>query len=433
MTKPNRLQAALERGLSPEGDLYEELDELGEYEIASVADAEALVLGLAEFVKRPVDHDETFSAFSELTRLFQSVTSAEAFRYLSLRGIPLLIEAYDARLIDSGEYESDLLFALKIFARYGTEEALDRIVDAAFNAGLSDGYLWSVIFEQLGDSDPSIPNLISRLSNPLPDGFVCVSFLDWLNRLAREGVISSHPFNTVDGCDRLRRWLASSREDDYSFAHSATAALPFITDPPRSELLALAMDHPDIGVQMEAAWASGRLGSDAGVKFLARLCLDRNLSIRARTYLEDLDREDAIPEEADDPDFVAMAEMCDWLSHPQEFGHPPDEIELYDTREMFWPPTNDWRPLWLFKYRYRATEEDDVEEVGLGMTGSITFALFDETNVNMSPEDAYALHCCWELETNDDPRAPTERTIEAGRSLLEEAQREHFDDDDDDF
>ena len=69
-----------------------------------------------------------------------------------------------------------------------------------------------------------------------------------------------------------------------------------------------------------------------------------------------------------------MAEMCSWLSDPHEFGRPPDEIELFDTREMVWPPTNDWRQLWLFKYIYRAGPEDVADQSGIGMTGSITFS-----------------------------------------------------------
>src|SRR5262249_9995359 len=163
-------------------------------------------------------------------------------------------------------------------------------------------------------------------------------FLDWVNRLAREEVISEHPFDNSDGIEKLRHWLVSSDRDEFSFAHSSAAALPFISDSNREELLALAMDHPDSAVQMEAAWGSARLGSDAGLKFLVRLCLDRNYSTTACSYLEELGREDAIPDEANEPDFRSMADMCDWLAHPQEFGRPPDEIELYDTRELFWPP-----------------------------------------------------------------------------------------------
>ena len=428
MSKSSLLQAALSRGLAPGGDLAEELKELQDFEVVSLADAEALTAGLAEYLQRTTDGGQSLTAFPELVRLFQSVTSAEAYRHLAVKGIPLLVDAYDARLIDPEGGETDLLFALKVFARYGTVEGLDRVVDAAYSVALQDGYLWSVIFEQLGDSDPLIPGLILRLCEPLPDGFVCVALLDWVNRLARDKVITSHPFNTPDGHGRLRGWLTSSNRDKFSFAHAASAALPFLSDPPRSELLALALDHSDIGVQMEAAWASAYLGSESGVKFLARLSVDRDLAVIARTYLQELKRQDAIPDEGNDPDFLAMAEMCDWLAHPQEFGRPPDEIELYDTREIFWPPTNDWRPLWLFNYRYIATDENDVASDGVGMTGSITFSLIDETNSQMPADDIYALHCCWELEVTEDPRSPIERSIEAGRALIAAAQDDIEDD-----
>jgi hypothetical protein len=33
-------------------------------------------------------------------------------------------------------------------------------------------------------------------------------------------------------------------------------------------------------------------------------------------------------------------------------------------------------------------------------------------------EDAYALHCCWEFQQEDDPRAPETRSVEAGREIL---------------
>ena len=54
------------------------------------------------------------------------------------------------------------------------------------------------------------------------------------------------------------------------------------------------------------------------------------------------------------------------------------------------------------------------------MVGSDTFALFGEDTAGLSPEDIYGLHCCWELEMNEDPRAPEERTPEAGRRILAE-------------
>lgn len=439
MAKKSRLQLALERGLAEGGDLFEALNDLEHYEIDSLDDAESLVDALEVYVQRPVQNSETFSVFHQLVSLFQSVSGVSPFQYLVRRGIPLLIRAYDDRLPMAEEQQNEMLFALKIFARYGLEEGLDRLVQAAYHPVLREGYLWSVIFEQLGDRDPAVPDLVERLSDPLPDGFACIAFLDWVNRLAREEVISDHPFDNSEGVQKLRDWLRSSDRDEFSFAHSSAAALPFIGDPHREQLLALAMDHPDSAVQMEAAWASAKLGSDAGLRFLVRLCLDRNYSTTACAYLEELGRDDAIPDEANEPDFRAMADMCDWLTHPQEFGRPPDEIELYDTRELFWPPTNDVRRLWLFKYRYEAEEQGESDDCGLGFYGSITFSLFDETNSEMSPEDVYALHCCWELEANNDPRAPEIRSIAAGRAILDAGARgdyshresEDFDDDDD--
>ncbi|WP_010588472.1 HEAT repeat domain-containing protein [Schlesneria paludicola] len=436
MVKKTPLQVALEQGLAEGGNLFESLNELEHYEIESVEDAEALVDAMESYVQLPVEPPGTHAPFHQLVSLFQAVTSVTPFQYLVRRGIPLLIQAYDARLPQSEDQQNELLFAIKIFARYGLEEGFDRLVQAAYHPILREGYLWSVIFEQLGDLDPAVPDLIERLSDPLPDGFASIAFLDWVNRLAREELITGHPFDSHDGTQKLRYWLRSSDKDEFSFAHSAAGALPFISEPQRVQLLALAMDHPDSAVQMEAAWASAHLGSEAGLKFLVRLCLDRNFSTTACAYLEELGREDVIPDAANEPDFRAIADLCDWLSDPQEFGRPPDEIELYDTREIFWPPTNDVRQLWLFRYRFVADEAGESDECGLGMCGSITYSLFNETNFDMAAEDVYALHCCWELEMNSDSRAPEERTIAAGRAILEAGARGEYsnsDDDDDDF
>ena len=433
MAKMTPLQKALFQGLADGGNLFESLNELDQYEIESLEDAEALADALEEYLDRPIEAAGIFSAFHQLVSLFQSVTAVSPFQYLVKRGIPLLIRAYDARLPYADEQQNELLFAVKIFARYGLEEGLDRLVQAAYHPVLREGYLWSVIFEQLGDLDPLLPDLVDRMSDPLPDGFACVAFLDWVNRLMREEILSSHPFNTHEGIQKLRHWLRSSQRDDFSFAHSSAASLPFLSEPQREQLLALAMDHPDANVQMESAWASAKLGSESGLKFLVRLCLDRNYSTTACAYLEELNRDDQIPDEANEPDFRAIADMCDWLAHPQEFGRPPDEIEQYDTRELFWPPTNDVRQVWLFRYRFIAEAEGEADDCGLGFYGSVTFSLFDETNVDMAPEDAYALHCCWELEANEDLRAPEERTIAAGRAILEAGARgEYLTTDDDD-
>ena len=433
MATKTPLQLALENGLAEGGNLGKALDDLGRYEIESLDDAESLIDATGQYADRPVEAAGISPAFHQLVSLFQSVTAISPFQCLVRQGIPLLVRIYDARLPLADEQQNELLFAIKTFARYGLDEGLDRLVQAAYHPVLREGYLWAVIFEQFGELDPILPELVDRLSDPLPDGFACVAFLDWVNRLTREQLISAHPFDTHEGVQKLRHWLRSSKKDDFSFAHSSAASLPFIGEPQREQLLALAMDHPDSKVQMEAAWASARLGSEAGLKFLIRLSLDYHYSSTACAYLEELGRDELIPDEANEPDFRALADSCDWLAHPMEFGRPPDEIKMYDTRELFWPPTNDVRQVWLFRYRYDAEDARESDDCGLIFYGSTTFSLFDETNPDMSPEDAYALHCCWELEANGDLRAPETRTIAAGRAILEAGARGEyaaFDDDD---
>lgn len=68
-------------------------------------------------------------------------------------------------------------------------------------------------------------------------------------------------------------------------------------------------------------------------------------------------------------------------------------------------------------------EDPPCEQVGLGLVGSVTFALMGETTADLSPEHAYALHCCWELQFKEDPRAPEERSIEEGLKMLREYNR----------
>lgn len=430
------LQEALNRGLAEGGNLRDELNRLGNYVLTSYYDAGILIDAFERFVEQPTPAPEADSNFRELTGLFVSVLETDAFHQLARRGIPLLLDAYDVRVIEPEDRASDLLLALRMFARYGVEEGLDRIVDAAFNSALRDSYLWASVFEFLRDEDPILPKLVRRLSRPLPEGFAQVAFLDWTNRLVRRGTIPKHPFNSPDGIARLRQWLESSDEDDFSFAHSATAAIPFLSPEVREELLELALDHPDINVRLEGAWAAARLEMEKGKRLLVEYSLDHNHSMVARSFLEELGMSDLIPAEADEPQFRALAKLCEWLGQPQQFGRAPDEITLFDTREWHWPPTKDWRRVWLFKYRYHdddLTEDDDefdfddedeTDEVGIGMSGSIPHVLFGETSEDMSPLDIYALHCCWELEEKNDPRAPAERSVAAGRAILASAPQE---------
>ena len=416
------LRDAIDRGLAPGADLAAEIHALGEVGLSSAEDARAVCEALERLPAEPTGESPRRSPLHAVLSLMQGVEGREAYEEIVDRGVPRLSAIVRGRLAepDAGSASRRELtaFALKVLGLYRVPEAIDLIAEASRTTGVDGAYLWEVIFRTFDQSHPLRLALCDRLRDPLPRGKAGAAYLDYANALAGAGFIDDHPFDTPEGRDRLLDALRSSDPDRFPDALRAATALPAIAGPGRDPLLALAMDHPSGDVQMEGARAAARLGSEAGVRFLSRMCLELDRSLKARLSLQELGRLDAVPPRASEPDFEAMAKLVDWLSHPLEFGRPPDAIALFDTRELRWPPTADVRRLWLFRFRYGPEAPEPPDAEGVGLVGSITFALRGETSPAMTPEDVYALHCCWELSVDDDPRTPPERTVPAGRRLL---------------
>lgn len=424
----SEIQRAVQEALAAE-DPRGVLLALGpETEIHAAGDAAAVAMFARERRAALLDlrDREPLPLVSVVADLFQEVRTREAFETLAAEGLPVLRETYDALMQRSlsGEEGENVLFLVKVFALYRQEEDVPRIGRAARHPVMREGLLWSSIFHAIDEGHPLRRAALDEMRGTLPEGFAGVAYLDFANRLAREDG-ASHPFDTVEGTGRLEAYLLDSEPGRYSHAHSAAAALPFISEPARGRLLALAFDHPSERVQLEAGWASAKIGSRAGIDFLARLCLDVRYSALAVEYLRELGELNAIPARAMNPEFAAAAEMCRWLSHPMEFGRPPAEARCVDARTLNWPPSNDTRRLYVVTYRYPEGEPATGRD-GVGLVGSITFSLIGETSPATPPGEVYSLHCCWELEAENDPRAPKERSVEAGRELLRRARNVGF-------
>ena len=418
---------ALESGRANDS-LAETLGSLANEELTRPEDA----AGIAEFLDREhpwlIARADPPSRLHPLLGLFQQVESEEAFAILRDQGLPVLRATYDQWIAEDPpdmRRNDDLMFLVKIFALYAEEQDLPRIAAAARNERLRDEYLWAPVFAVYHEDHPQYHALFAILADPLPEGFAGVCLLDAANAKSRQQT-GPHPFNTPAGHARLVALLRNPSEEAFSYAHSAAAALPFIDDPPRGELLALGLDHADERVQLETAWASASLGSRGGIEYLSRTCLDWRHSALAVDYLTELGELNAIPARAKNPEFMALAEMARWLAHPMEFGRPPDEISLVDHRRLNWPPAGEPREMYVIRYRYRGTDATDEGDVGVGLVGNITFALFGDTNPDMAPEEIYALHCCWEMNAEEHPQAPGEPTIAKGRALLRSAGNPGF-------
>lgn len=405
------LQRALKRGLAANGDLAHELRELNDYSIKSAKDARAIAAALKTYSERIDGSKKYWADIHALVALFQDVEGPDvpAVPVLIEEAFPKLCRIYDKSIESIDEEGADcLLFALKVMAMYGVQEGAERIVHAARRGMKSDGYMWHVILANFSDH-PQREFVLTALSRPLVKDFIAVALLDTSNDAAIKHGLEKHPFDTPEGYAQLERWLENRDPDKFSYAHSATAALPFVSNPARDRLLALAMDHLDGGVQLEAAWAAGKMGREAGLKMLARACLDVNQSETAQHYLQELGREDMIPPDANDPDFQAKAKFSQWLAHPNELARAPDSLEIVDHRRLYWPPAGEELPMWVILFHAHSQSALEADQVDCGIVGHMTWCFFSYKMNHRPPEDIYAIQCYWELthdnqiQENDEP------------------------------
>jgi len=396
----SRLKKAIQRGLA-NGELRDALRDLGDLSLKSSSDADAICWGLQQLNR--LDHKLLGQHASALAGLFGDIQDRDspAFTVLQERGIPELLRLFDEISKAPSEEDGDtLMLILNVFAIYATVAGTLKIVEAARRPLKPDGFVWAVVLRNFTAGHPEKDLLFNSLRDPLPTGFIAVSLLQAANALLIEGDVMSHPFDTPEGRRQLREWLVSPDSEVFSYAHCATVALPFICNPERDMLLELASHHPDAAVRFEAAWAAAKIGREDGLQRLAEHCRDFKTAQMAKRYLSDLGREDAIPPEANDPGFSALAEFAQWLAHPNELGRLPDALEIVDHRELRWPPKRELKPFWLLKYTLRDTTGLDDDEVECGLVGSITFCFFSYKLAQRPPEDAYAVHCFWEMEKN---------------------------------
>jgi hypothetical protein len=364
--------------------------------------------------------DEHEDAFRDAVTLMQGAPNRAAWRKLApiaTREITRVVEA-TRKTRSAKRFDSGILFSLKMLASTGTPESAAFIARVVRSGYQPDHYLWSVVLEPFGMGHVAAEQLFRSLSKPLPDKFIAISLLDAANSACREHSLKTHPFDSSTGETMLAKFLSSRRADHESYAVSACAAIPFLAIARRKRLLAVARKHKSVDVQIEAAWAGAKVGENQALDYLCEKCLHRDLSLRAQHYLSELGYKRLIPKAAKSRDFVALAKMCDWLSHPNEYGAPPDAIELMDKRTIHWPPARKERELRLFKFSYKQPHGQDEPVEGVGMVGSITWAFFEDTNPAMPPEHIYGMHCCWELSMNDDPRAPEKHSGPAGWKLI---------------
>lgn len=381
------LLSHLLEGGSRHDDEVEELDT--DPKIASMEDALALC---AAYRDAP-----TPDAAYQIGSSFRKPGSQEAYAVFHELGMPLVKHRLEAALASNEEDLGDLeaVTMVRHLVAYGHADSFPVVEKAAQDPRLNESFMWQSVFRSIDPDDEDIPKLITRLSQHLPTGFAAVSFLDWANQQRIEGKISTHPFDHAQGIALLRGYLQDEDPERASYAVSATAALPFLSD--SAALLELASAHRDESVRIEAAWALAKQGREEGIHQLASYCEDWRTRADASDYLRELERPDAIPEAVRDPREMALGVAARWLSHPNELAELPDTLEIHDHREILWPPTNERIPVTLLKWTLK-------EDEGIMMVGSVTWCFFMSLPETRDPLPIYGRHCVWELEHENDPR-----------------------------
>ncbi|RKZ50723.1 MAG: hypothetical protein DRR16_27495 [Candidatus Parabeggiatoa sp. nov. 3] len=229
------------------GDLANELDGLGNYSIEQHKDAKAICRTLVHpRMSEPKGKDIITSPLYAIVALFQDITSREAFEELCTNGLPHLRRFLEQGLEHASHDNDDLLFILKTLAMYGQKEDIDLIIKAARKPLMPDDYgWWSAIFKQVDHEHVGHQSLCDGLREPLPKGFIAMIYLDFANSLAINGHLDKHPFDSEQGYARLEHWLT----DPFclkTYAHNATAALPFIQEHKRQRFLQIVAEHLDV-------------------------------------------------------------------------------------------------------------------------------------------------------------------------------------------
>lgn len=426
------LRRAVQRGLAEGGDIVKELRSLDDFTISVRRDAEAIVNALAtltpeQLIQRREENDND-SALNVLAAWFErlDMENGLAYKVFQEKGIPQLLQAYDSVVaLNKTENEEDLIYVLRVLARYESQEGARRIIEAARRPLAPGSYWWYSIFSSLTKDHPHSDFVMRAVRAPLPDERIARQLLSSANQMMLTEELTEHPFDTPAGHKQLEIWLtqpetlsAAKDYDDSTPLIDATVALAFVKSEDRERLLRIALQSPNKKIQLEAAWAAAKAEYQFGLDALVELCKDLHYSATAKDYLEEIEKADLIPAEALEPNFAAKAEFSQWLQHPNELAEIPEELEIVDQRELPWPPSGEKKKFWLIRYLMKDKTGLEPDDVNIGLVGSMTWCFF-AYDLNRRPiEDAYAIHAYFEMENNElIVESPEEEQLDVKRWL----------------
>ncbi len=310
--------------------------------------------------------------------------------------------------------------ALQILAVQGDEESLDMLTELLSDSPPADWQSTGVALNALWHARPEV---LESFFEKLGDGFVqpgtMAVLLDLANFAVRSKRLATHPWsarhaslagllgNVVHRLSELERApskFGNSVEEVHAALGESLAltvslcdALGWIGQPEAGEELRKVLGLSHRRVQTEAAAALARLGDEAGRTRLIELASDRVARLRAVAYADELGFAEDIDAELRFPQALAESELAAWLASPEQFGVPPSDMELVDSRSQYWPSYEEPRDCFLFRYAY-AMEAGQFSNIGIA--GPCAHA-FQADLANLPVDDIYAAFAGWHAEHDE--------------------------------
>jgi len=392
------------------------LNELQNLRITSSYEAKKVCVVISDYMSTHTDPLRFDSPLPVLLALLSPAQNEGATNTLRQHGLPLLRELI-RQSIDEGKGDPNYVMgALELLARHQQAQDMAMVARLAHDVFNPDRSLWFAVFQLYVNSELSL-QMVDALRDLGSHQLILIAYLDVVNKIAREGMLKDHPFDTEDGIQLLRSWLTCEDKDAY-FAHSAAATLPFVSELHRAPLVELALEHSNVQVKLEAAWALAEIGEENGVNVLRFYTLAPQYSLIAQRYLNELDLYNKIPDKVCEPTFQATAILADWLAEQSDLRHPPDKMVVINHRQLFWPPTHDEREFWLIRFVYDEGVGGEYTE-GVGFVGSGIYAMNGGRTMGFTAEEFYGFCCAWELGyANNKETINLQQSMDYGKAIL---------------
>ncbi len=418
----NGLVRLLKDWMAADDDLAKRLEEAeeGQAEIETKEDLTAASNGIKALTSKPVT-PMLIDNLTQLSLLMAYLSDPDLEKTFARQSLPVLLTWAESQLKSppaSAEAQAKFVEFLGSLATREDFKSNLLVINAAKQGIAPAADAWEDVFSHYTDEHSRTDFVFRSLSESPPDGKIGQAVLSAANQLLLGEWEGKHPYNSGAGTALLQKWL-EDQSDESSPAFQVALSLAFVDAPIRAKLLPLALAHKLRSVQLEAAWADAKHDGTKGLELIQKACLDEKESVRAQQYLKEVEKSDQIPPAALEAKFAAKAKMTDWLQHPQELGEAPLTMEIYDQRELYWPPSKKKLMATLLKFSYKS---EDKTKVGYGMVGGMSWSSFKEYDTPPAPESLYLHHCTLELQRSNRTEKVTDDT--AARASALKALRE---------